>query len=713
MVTVTIRMSAVKDYVVGGQFFLEYDNAKLAFASADPGDPPFTEEIYEFVDTGAGTINYAVGAPAGDPGTPLDTDMAVLTFTALVETCGTAELVTFRAHDPPTRLTNEYGDHIGVLTGNLGAITIDGTPPVITCPGNVTLECDEVTDPSNTGEATATDVCDPSPDITYSDVVTPGLCDDEWVITRTWAAEDDCENVSTCDQVITVQDTVPPDLGGSIATAGPADLSHPGGGEANAAKYFLQPGSSWKGNLVLGTGLDYSVRMEGIDTSGLPGGTLVRVGLQDSVGWGTFGVQAHLDFNGAGGHLLQSFELPPFNVPPDSSHGFNFGDVPGEFDLRFDFYQALAGGTWEITPYYRLEGESDWSLFYDTELNGPWTTTLGYDIVEGLVFVDLGGPNAGTVSFDALNVICTPGCPADITVDADVGGCTAAINPGLATAVDNCDPAPVVTGVRSDFLPLMDPYPAGVTTITWTATDDCGNFSQCFQTITVNGVNTLVVNVELDSRCITFELFEPGCAGSVVVDADIAFTSGLALGAVVEVPCGNYDCITGTDALHTLRRTDDDGDFGISGAVYVADFTSTGTTDDSLLGGNLNDDRWIDILDFGVFTGQWAVNYGLPDTPCGTPFPHADISGNALVGTEDYSFITTQFLFAREVDCCGVPLRMAGWNTVASDADGPVTRISTKELRRRGLEDLIKADLNHDGWLDVRDMEAFAGGARP
>ncbi|MHC4965589.1 MAG: hypothetical protein ACYTGE_11805, partial [Planctomycetota bacterium] len=219
------------------------------------------------------------------------------------------------------------------------------------------------------------------------------------------------------------------------------------------------------------------------------------------------------------------------------------------------------------------------------------------------------------------------------------------------------------------------------------------------------------------TRCITFELFEPGCAGSVVVDADIAFTSGLALGAVVEVPCGNYDCITGTDALHTLRRTDDDGDFGISGAVYVADFTSTGTTDDSLLGGNLNDDRWIDILDFGVFTGQWAVNYGLPDTlpdtPCGTPFPHADISGNALVGTEDYSFITTQFLFAREADCCGVPLRMAGWNTVASDVDGPVTRISTKELRRRGLADLIKADLNHDGWLDVRDMEAFAGGARP
>jgi hypothetical protein len=45
--------------------------------------------------------------------------------------------------------------------------------------------------------------------------------------------------------------------------------------------------------------------------------------------------------------------------------------------------------------------------------------------------------------------------------------------------------------------------------------------------------------------------------------------------------------------------------------------------------------------------------------------------------------------------------------------DGPITRISVQELRRRGLHDLIVADLNHDGWLDVQDMEAFANGDRP
>jgi hypothetical protein len=45
--------------------------------------------------------------------------------------------------------------------------------------------------------------------------------------------------------------------------------------------------------------------------------------------------------------------------------------------------------------------------------------------------------------------------------------------------------------------------------------------------------------------------------------------------------------------------------------------------------------------------------------------------------------------------------------------DGPITRISVQQLKRRGLHDLIVADLNHDGWLDVQDMEVFANGGRP
>ena len=89
---------------------------------------------------------------------------------------------------------------------------VDTTAPEITCPADVTVECDESTDPSNTGTATATDNCDPDPVIIYADEVTPGACPQEWVITRTWTATDACENADSRDQVITVKDTIAPEI---------------------------------------------------------------------------------------------------------------------------------------------------------------------------------------------------------------------------------------------------------------------------------------------------------------------------------------------------------------------------------------------------------------------------------------------------------------------------------------------------------------------
>ena len=78
-------------------------------------------------------------------------------------------------------------------------------------------------------------------------------------------------------------------------------------------------------------------------------------------------------------------------------------------------------------------------------------------------------------------------CPANITTNTEPGICAASVNPGTATATDNCDTNPTVTGTRSDSQPLNAPYPKGTTTITWTATDHASpaNQSSCLQTITV------------------------------------------------------------------------------------------------------------------------------------------------------------------------------------------------------------------------------------
>lgn len=86
----------------------------------------------------------------------------------------------------------------------------DTTPPTVTCPADVTIECDQTTDPSNTGSATATDNCDENPLIAYSDAETPGDCPQEKTVSRTWSATDACGNFRSCVQTIRVVDTTPP-----------------------------------------------------------------------------------------------------------------------------------------------------------------------------------------------------------------------------------------------------------------------------------------------------------------------------------------------------------------------------------------------------------------------------------------------------------------------------------------------------------------------
>ncbi len=98
--------------------------------------------------------------------------------------------------------------------------------PIITCPADVTIECDQSIDPSNpaVGEATAEDDCDQeNPVPTSSDSVAPGDCPSEKVITRTWSATDAFNNESSCEQVITVVDTVNPDITSTGITEGDVD----------------------------------------------------------------------------------------------------------------------------------------------------------------------------------------------------------------------------------------------------------------------------------------------------------------------------------------------------------------------------------------------------------------------------------------------------------------------------------------------------------
>lgn len=86
----------------------------------------------------------------------------------------------------------------------------DSTPPTILCPIDVTLQCDESSDPTNTGIATATDNCDGNVSINFADSIIDGNCNGNYTINRTWTATDTAGKVSSCLQTITVEDTTPP-----------------------------------------------------------------------------------------------------------------------------------------------------------------------------------------------------------------------------------------------------------------------------------------------------------------------------------------------------------------------------------------------------------------------------------------------------------------------------------------------------------------------
>ena len=96
-------------------------------------------------------------------------------------------------------------------------------------------------------------------------------------------------------------------------------------------------------------------------------------------------------------------------------------------------------------------------------------------------------------------------CPEDVTLTLTGGSSTIIwpyVNP---TATDNCTAADqiTITGIRSNGKPLSDPWPEGVTTITWTAADGCQNSSSCEQKVTVKpGCLTLDAWVYLEGAMI-------------------------------------------------------------------------------------------------------------------------------------------------------------------------------------------------------------------
>lgn len=210
-------------------------------------------------------------------------------------------------------------------------------------------------------------------------------------------------------------------------------------------------------------------------------------------------------------------------------------------------------------------------------------------------------------------------CPANITVTGNIlGSCSANVSVGAATATDNCS-APTVSGSRSDGQILTAPYPLGLTTIIWTATDAAGNAAYCHQTVTVTNPAPVVT------------ITGPPTGSVYAVNTPISFT-----GSFTDNPGGTHMATWTFDTLTTAGTVNETtgevtGSYTFTAAgVYKVTLTVTDGC------GGMGSASTIGELDLLVViydpNGGWVTGGGWINSPAGAYVPNLSLTGKANFG---------------------------------------------------------------------------------
>jgi hypothetical protein len=202
------------DITIQGQCPQEYSVTRTWIATDDCGNTANCSATIVVQDnTGPIIICPTVVSPIECGMTPSFGSPTVL------DACDGSVAVTFLDITIPGQCPQEYSvtrtwialDDCGNSAQCSATIVIqDNTAPIITCPVVVSpIECG--TTPSF-GLPVVTDACDGSVNVIFSDITIQGSCPQEYSVTRTWIATDDCGNTANCSATIVIQDTQPPSI---------------------------------------------------------------------------------------------------------------------------------------------------------------------------------------------------------------------------------------------------------------------------------------------------------------------------------------------------------------------------------------------------------------------------------------------------------------------------------------------------------------------
>ena len=203
------------------------------------------------------------------------------------------------------------------------------------------------------------------------------------------------------------------------------------------------------------------------------------------------------------------------------------GEAPNRrFVLQFNNVPEF-GSTGRLTTQLILYEETHNIEIHTTSLatfRSDHLVTQGIENSTGTLALSLPGrvrtflkiTNDGVRFTPAVNQRPVLSVPADISLDLEIGSCSAVVDAGSASATDDTENF-VISAERSDLLQLDEAYPVGVTTVKWTVTDEGGLKVSADQTVTLKET----VNPSITAPADVSANNDPGL-GSAVVDAGAA-----------------------------------------------------------------------------------------------------------------------------------------------------------------------------------------------
>ena len=367
----------------------------------------------------------------------------------------------------------------------------DDIPPMITCPANVTIECDESTDPANTGSATATDECSPDDQIiiSSSDISTQGTsgCSQYlYTITRTWTATDVCGNVAQCVQIINVEDTTPPVITcpGDVTIECDESTSPDSNGFATATD-----NCSATDEIV--------ITWNDISTQGTSGCSQYEYTITRT--W------TATDACGNNAVCVQIINVED-TTPPEPW-------CPASTTIECD-ESTSPDNTGSATATDNCSATDEivitWNDVSDQGTSG--CSQYEYTIIRTWTATDACGNASDCIQVIEVEDSTAPviSCPADATVNCDDPTDVGTL--GSATATDNCSSDDEITVDWSDVSTQGQGCLAYSYIIirTWSATDACGNESTCSQVITVQDLVAPSITCPADIEVDCSDPTDPG-----------------------------------------------------------------------------------------------------------------------------------------------------------------------------------------------------------